>query len=109
MTRLPQQYCVAVGARDEVAPPAHVWRGINAIQISRVAVAPTNRGVISSIQISRASVSSLGWGSGSARGGAGAPNKGFARRPQEFLGWEEWDWEEEWEWEWEWEEEWEWE
>ena len=26
-----------------------------------------------------------------ARGGAG--NKGFARRPQEFLGWEEGEWE----------------
>ena len=23
---------------------------------------------------------------------ARAPNKGFARRPQEFLGWEEWEW-----------------
>ena len=28
-------------------------------------------------------------------------NKGFARRPQEFLGWEEWEWEWEWEWMWE--------
>ena len=37
------------------------------------------------------------------RARAGATTKGFARRPQEFLGWEEWESEWEWEWEWEWE------
>ena len=30
------------------------------------------------------------------RRGARATNKGFARRSQEFLAWEEGDWEEEW-------------
>ena len=35
-----------------------------------------------------------GGGSGGARGVS--TNKGFARRPQEFLAWEEGDWEEEW-------------
>ena len=28
-----------------------------------------------------------------------APNTDFARRPQEILVWEEWEWESEWEWE----------
>ena len=27
------------------------------------------------------------------RAGPGAPNKGFARRPQRLLAWEEWEWE----------------
>ena len=35
-------------------------------------------------------------GGGSAPARAACDNKGFARRPQEFLGWEEWGWE--WEW-----------
>ena len=34
--------------------------------------------------------SGTGSGSGGVRARARAPNKGFARRPQEFLGWEEW-------------------
>ena len=37
----------------------------------------------------------VGAGCGAAR--RAATNKGFARRPQEFLGWEEWEWDwEEW-------------
>ena len=28
-----------------------------------------------------------------ARARRGAPNKGFARRPQEFLAWDDWEWE----------------
>ena len=39
-------------------------------------------------------------GVGVRRARVGATKKGFARRLQELLGWEEWD--SEWEWEWKW-------